>query len=504
MALRLNVLKYSINYEAIRSVHNSYLFIVFLSVCAFILALVGTHAIYHSYPLCMDEYLTNFQAHIFLKNKIVAPIPAAWRDFVFSLSPTYVHISPDKHFWVPQYLPGYAALKAVFLYFSSPSLLNPLLGGISVLLIAYISTKIWSEDKYAPFLAAVLLFSSSQFLITSMSYYSWPAHLCLNLLWLSLYLSSHALAFYLLPWVGVFAINLHQPHVHLLFALPFLITILRTRPMRKVLYIAVVYAFGCALSLYWLKVILPPAIVKTGAPLIFPGIPQVAVRLMNLVYLMSWNNLAVTIFLIALVLNYRPLNPICKNLAWGFLLTFVFYLFVNGTGGHGWGSRYSYSIIGNLVLLSVAGFKKVYEVQKSSQAVNVLVLSTVLSLLIQFPIRAYQVESFIRPYATTMAYLKSRKTPVVIVDAVSVYYGQDFIRNDPFLLRNPKIMVKSRLTAQQIKTLRQRYEVTWVKKDDLVNQGLPPRLDKYRGLYYKLFPLPVVGWIYDSARNLLG
>jgi hypothetical protein len=505
IVIRLISPKYFINYDISSfAIYNSYFVILLVSICAFLLVLVGTHFVYHSYPLCMDEYLTNFQAHILLKGKIVAPIPNAWRDLARPLASTYVHISPDNHFWVPQYLPGYAALKAIFLYFSLPSLLNPLLGGISVLLIAHISKKIWPEDKYAPVLAAVLLFSSSQFLITSMSYYSWPAHLCLNLLWLSLYLSSHASAFYALPWVGVFAINLHQPHVHLLFACPFLITILRTRPIRSVLYVAIVYAFGCALALYWLKVILPPGIGRTGVPFTIPGIPEVTVRLMNIVYLMSWNNLAMSIFLVVLALNYRPLNPICKNLAWGFLLTFGFYLFFKGTGGHGWGSRYSYSILGNLVLMSVAGFKKVYEVQKLSQAVSVVVLSTVLALLIQFPLRAYQVETFIRPYAETMAYLKSRKTPVVIVDAVSVYYGQDFIRNDPFLLKNPRIMVKSRLTAQQIETLQQRYGVTWVGKDDLVKRGLPPRLDKYRGLYYKLFPLPVIGRVYDTARHLLG
>jgi len=437
----------------------------------------------------MDEYLVNFQADILLKKKIFAPIPTAWRDFALPLSSSYIHISPDKHFWVPQYLPGYAALKSIWIYFSVPSLLNPMLGGISIFLIAHIAKKIWPDDKYTPVLAVVLLFSSSQFLITSMSFYPWPAHLCLNLLWLSLYLSPHALAFSILPWVGVFAINLHQPHVHLLFALPFLITILRTKPIRSVLYIAAVYGLGCALALYWLKFILAPLMVQAESPLTFPGIPQVIVRLMNLVYLISWNNLAMSIFLIGLVLNYRPLNPICKDLAWGFLLTFSFYLFFSGTGGHGWGSRYSYSILGNLVLLSIAGFKKMYEAEESSRAVNILLLSTLLAFFVQIPLRAYQVESFIRPYAATMAYLESEKTPVVIVDAISVYYGQDLVRNDPFLLKTPKIMLKSRLTERQIEILQKNYEVTWVNQEDLVKRGLPPRLDKYLGIYYKEFPL---------------
>ncbi len=85
-----------------------------------------------------------------------------------------------------------------------------------------------------------------------------------------------------------------------------------------------------------------------------------------------------------------------------------------------------------------------------------------------------QVESFVKPYAKAMANIKSIKAPVVVVDDLSVYYGRDLIRNDPFLRSEPIIMSIHRLTEDQLTILKDRYPVKMVGQEKLVEEGLPP------------------------------
>jgi hypothetical protein len=378
----------------------------------------------------MDEYLVDFQAQIFLGKKLVGNIPSCWTEFVYAMTPDYVQVSNDNTYWVPQYLPGFAAFKAAFIFLRIPSLLNPLMCAISLVSIADIAKKIWPQNKHAPVLAAILLFSSSQFLLTSMTVYSWPAHLCLNLVWLWLYIRDDRMGLILLPWVGIMAIGLHRPQVHALFALPFLLRMLKTK--------------------------------------------QVHTRMMNLVYLVSWQNLASSVLAIVFFIKWRQMPPILKDIAFGFLLTFGFYLFLRGTGGHGWGARHIHSALGNMVLLSVGGFYACHKAQQSEYLYRFLIFSTALACLVQLPIRCMQAESFVRPYAKAMANIESIKAPVVVVDDLSVYYGQDLIRNDPFLRSEPIIISKRRLTEDQLTILKDRYPVKMVGQEKLVEEGLPP------------------------------
>lgn len=450
-------------------------YIIGISSFALCFTLLGTHKFFHNFALCMDEYLVDFQAQIFLGKKLVGNIPSCWTEFVYAMTPDYVQVSNDNTYWVPQYLPGFAAFKAAFIFLRIPSLLNPLMCAISLVSIADIAKKIWPQNKHAPVLAAILLFSSSQFLLTSMTVYSWPAHLCLNLVWLWLYIRDDRMGLILLPWVGIMAIGLHRPQVHALFALPFLLRMLKTKHWHTVCYVASVYFFGCCIWLLWIKFILPVSIDRSFASEMgIPGIMQVHTRMMNLVYLVSWQNLASSVLAIVFFIKWRQMPPILKDIAFGFLLTFGFYLFLRGTGGHGWGARHIHSALGNMVLLSVGGFYACHKAQQSEYLYRFLIFSTALACLVQLPIRCMQAESFVRPYAKAMANIESIKAPVVVVDDLSVYYGQDLIRNDPFLRSEPIIMSKRRLTEDQLTILKDRYPVKMVGQEKLVEEGLPP------------------------------
>ena len=69
--------------------------------------------------------------------------------------------------------------------------------------------------------AAVLLATSSQFLLTAMTPYSMTAHLALNLAWLWLFLRGGVVGHSLAIAVGALACGLHQLVFHPLFVAPF-------------------------------------------------------------------------------------------------------------------------------------------------------------------------------------------------------------------------------------------------------------------------------------------
>ena len=184
----------------------------------FAISALGTHLVCHNYALTADENLADFQAKIFLRGEIQTKVPERWLPILRNLKPTFVAYHPETNAWNAQYLPVYAAMRAVFQSVQLQSLLNPFLAAISILALYGTARNIWPEKKENSLLAAMLLASSSQFLVMAMTSYAMPAHLALNTVWLWLYTRPGEKKFYLAPIVGVLAIGLHQPIVHALFA----------------------------------------------------------------------------------------------------------------------------------------------------------------------------------------------------------------------------------------------------------------------------------------------
>ena len=71
---------------------------------------------------------------------------------------------------------------------------------------------------------------------------------------------------------------------------------------------------------------------------------------------------------------------------------------------------------------------------------RLLVASALLTVFVQWPIRAWQIEGYVRPFARVHAYVASIDADVVIVDPTTSWYGIDLIRNDPFLRQTPKVL----------------------------------------------------------------
>ena len=207
-----------------------------------LVAWLGDSLVLHGFPLSNDEFLPRFQAQIFLAGKIKALLPPELREFGKALTPIFAIFDPQEGTWISAYLPIYAALRTGFLALGVESLTGPALAGLSLVLIAAVARRLWPQEPLAPLVAVVLLASSTQFLITSMTSYAYPAHLCFNLAWLYFYCRGDRLGYLVTPWIGFFALGLHNPFVHALFVAPFLLALVWRRNWRLTLYFGAVYA----------------------------------------------------------------------------------------------------------------------------------------------------------------------------------------------------------------------------------------------------------------------
>lgn len=449
--------------------------IALLAALALGITALGTFAVYHRFALSLDEFCADFQAEIFCEGKIAAPIPPEWHEVVRWMKPTFVVYDPVKQTWMAPYLPVYSAMRAVFRLANVSWLLNPALAALSVLAIAGTARRLFSQSAAAPWLAAVLLVSSPQFLITSMSGYSMPAHLALNLVWLWLYARQDRAGLLLAPLIGFAAIGLHQPNVHLLFALPFCARLVWQRRWGWAVYYALAYIAAIAVWMAWWKWVRPNALEASAKWMSLPGSIHLLIQPMNVVLIFSWCSLAAGVLALTVLRQWKALPPMVRDLAWSCALTFVFHFGFNSTQGHGWGERYFYSALGCFVLLAVAGWEPLCAAWGESRARTLAGTSILATLLVLFPVRAAQVESIVRPFADADAALRHAKAGVVLISPGVVWYGADLVRNDPFLRERPLRAFRYKLGAAQIEMFRRAGPVADISPAQLARFGLIPR-----------------------------
>lgn len=450
----------------------------------------------HNHPFSADEFALTYQSEIFASGHLSAHVPPELQEFGKAMTPTFVSWSAKTSDWHASYLPVYSALRAAFVVMSCPVLLNPLLGGVSVLLIASIARQLWPQNALSPLVAAVLLATSCQLQLTSSSFYSMSAHLAANLLWLWLYLRNTKLSLALAGIIGAFAVGLHQINVHPLFVAPFLLRTVRDRRWGLASYFALVYG---AASLFWLNwyefshqtaaatstaAASPagPALVQTAANTFFgwPEWFQWLNQPMNAVLVYSWQSSAFFLCSILGFAQFRRYDAIAADLVLGLAVTILLYFFYFGNQGHGWGYRYLYSHLGNLVLLSMYGWQFFQERLGESRALRMLAVSTGMFALLQLPLRAVQAEEVVRPFAETQAFFSAQKERVLIVDTGSMWYGEDIIRNDPFLKNGPLVMKRQSLTRKAYNAVPRLGPVREITGNDLLPLGMIPLIPPAR------------------------
>jgi hypothetical protein len=399
----------------------------------------GTLLVMRGIPLAMDEYAASFQAHIFAAGRITASIPEQWRALAPWMTPMFIAYKPDAHLWLASYLPVYAGMRALFVPLHAEWLVNPLLAAASVVLLDRVARRLWPGDDRRRCLALAFLVTSAQFCVMSMSGYSMAAHLCLNLLWLLFYLRDDRAGYLAAPWVGVLAMGLHNPMPHVLFVAPFLARLLIRRRVRWLSYMSAVYLAGAAIWLQWaLFTGRGPGGGSFRSLLAHFRMPDDILRFiqgLNLVLILTWQTPVVAVLLVLALLAWRDLEGTERDLATGLLLSFAFYLGFSATQGHGWGYRYIYGALGNIMLLAATGATLASRELRGRTLRTLIAVSLLLSVAVQLPLRLRQTETFVRPWSRMMSFIESRPAAVVAIDFDAGWYASDLVRNDPLFSR---------------------------------------------------------------------
>ncbi|MEO1731973.1 MAG: hypothetical protein AAFR64_14725, partial [Pseudomonadota bacterium] len=231
-----------------------------------LVALGGTFLVFSNYPLSLDEFWARADGAAFARGVPLAQIPQEWRSYGEALQPIFTRLVPDEGLWASTYLPVNALLQ----WLGGP-VASPLMAAASVVMIALIARRLFPDEPFAPALAAILLATSAQTLLTAMTPYSMTAHLLFDLVWLWLFLQRRMWAYLASLVIAALAMGLHQEAFFPLFALPFLLErFLTGQRLFAVLYVICIGAGFLAWNSYDLFVYgwfdaSPPVEATTGS-----------------------------------------------------------------------------------------------------------------------------------------------------------------------------------------------------------------------------------------------
>jgi hypothetical protein len=462
-----------------------------IAVCVAVAGLVGTYLVCHGFALSRDERMAEFDTIILRSGQLIAPLPTAWRPFAAAMEPEFRLPVPGDVAWVSSYLPGNAALRAFFDLLGGAALTGPALAGIAVVAVMAVARRLWPQSRDAALVAALLLATSPQLILTAMTAYAMTAHLALNLLWLWLFLKDRPLSRAGALAVGFLACGLHQVIFHPLFVAPFILQLLLERRWRLASLYALAYAlFGIFWILYWQLVlsangIAAPAGSGVGIAyfvtriielLLDFGGQNLAVMAKNLLRLVAWQNvLLVPLVALGIGAAWRA-GGVLRSLILGIVLTAATIFLLLPYQGHGWGYRYFHGLLGSFALVAAQGWLVLTGGAAPSQrwaASSALAFGVAFSLVLLLPLRAYEAHRFIAPYAAAMAAIERTDADVVIVDSGGITFGIDFVRNDPLLRSRPKVMLLEALTPASLGELCTSYRVAVFAKDEAVAHDVP-------------------------------
>jgi hypothetical protein len=452
--------------------------LVAVGVAVAIVGMATTHWVMHGLLFSMDEFTVDFQARIFAHGDVAAQVPWPWRSIGPALAPVFVNFEAGNGTWRSMYLPVYSALKTPFVLVGAGELLNPLLTGASVLALGLAARRLWPGERARPWIAVALLATSSEVILTSGSGYTMPAHLLANLLWLWLYLRGDRRSWVVALLVGGLALGLHSPFPHALFVAPFFLRLLVERRWARLTSGVLAYATAAACWMAFLFQARSNVEGKTETMFslfAWPSVWTLKLHVMNLTVLLTWHAPVLGILALVVVLRLRRSPPAIVDLTFGVLLTLVFFVFFPDTQGHGWGYRYAYQVLGSLALIAAEGVPAVSSVLGERRTRAWLATGLALALVVQLPLRLVQAERFVRPFAAGAEYVRSRPQPIVIVHGRGVWYGNDLIRNDPYLAR-PIVVRREMLAPGAVAEIKRVFPggVVEVNDDQILRLGMTP------------------------------
>lgn len=445
-------------------------------------ACVGRFAVYQNFNLCIDEYLNDFEVRILDQHHLVATVPEEWRDYRDAMRVPYENYNPNRDYWTSGFLPGFAGLDYLFSQFNLDWALSPVLAALSILLLAGLARRIFSDQPVPAATVAILLLAlSPQFLAMAMTKFAWTAHLCGSLFWVWLFSHPNRFLFLLTPILGALLIGLHQPQVHPLMAAPFVLRLVYSRQWKTFSWFVFWYLIG-AWSWYQVFVLLRPAAFAGGGDLnnllpvstfsIIPVLLSLIFATFHAVTLLAWATPMLVPFLGMFLFTWKRQPPLVQDAFLAVCLTFFFYLFFPHPQGHGWGFRYLHSVYGLLALAAAGGALTLCREGWNSQVSKALLAGAAFSLLVQIPYRIYEIRTMVRPLALTWNYISRQPTDFVIIKTSDFWYSWDLIRNDPWLRQKPFIFNGEKLTPGQWTDLARRGTVTVIGANEVKGFGV--------------------------------
>lgn len=408
--------------------------------CATLVLAAAALLVYRAHPLSMDEYTPLFQARVFARGRLAGQVPPELLPRLVPPMRWFIESAPSGAM-VSAYWPGFALLLTPFVWLGCPWLLNPLLGGATLLLGHRLARRLWPDTRAAGW-AVLFIAASPAFSVNAISFYSMAAHLAASLLFAVLVLEERLV---LAGAVGSLALALHNPFPHTLFALPFIVSIAR-RPGRiaNLARLAAGYVPGVIVLVggwMWYRAqVTAPVETRVGLlagldvvrkyAFTAPSLDLLLVRTMNLAELFSWAAPLLVPLAVLGALRSRGNRGACL-LATAALLTALGYAFVPYDQGHGWGYRYFHAAWAALPLLAASAVEN----GSTTAPLRRLALSAALfSLVLCTPLRFAQVRTFIDAHLAQVPEVPgAHRRQVVFVDASQGSYTIDLVQNDPFL-----------------------------------------------------------------------
>ena len=437
----------------------------------FVFLCLGSFWVYKTHPLSMDEYSALFQAGVFASGKLSGSFPPELLDDLIppGFQNMFLSVSRSTGEVSSSYWPGFSLLLAPFAWLGVPWAANPAIGAISLLVICRLARRITGSQEAGGW-AVLLAIASPVFIVSSLSYYSMPAHLMLNAAYALLLLRPTLWRTVAAGLIGSLALTLHNPLPHALFAIPFIVwLILRGGSLRLLACLALAYALPwIVLGLGWKLYLgtLASQAPSSGAAAPLPGVvvmvlgylevftlpslTRIQYRVAGLTKLWTWGALGI-IVLAAWGYWLRRADTPVRLLAATLAATVLGFFLVPFDQGHGWGYRYAYPawfvlpVLGAVALASLASGNSARE-SSAAELRSMAGWGIALSLVLCNALRLIQVESFMDrhlgqvPPLAQAALAGSRE--VIFVNARNGFYSIDLVQNDPFLRGDRIVMLR--------------------------------------------------------------
>jgi hypothetical protein len=447
---------------------------------------LGTHAVYHAHPLSMDEYAPVFQSAVFAEGRLAGQFPPDLVPWLIARGFLNVFFKADAAGQVvSSYWPGHALLLAPFTLLGASWLLNPLLGGATVLVMHRLARELLGKAEWAG-LVVLLTLASPAVTINAVSYYSMPAHLLANAAFAMLLVRPSAPRAFLAGVIGSIALVLHNPVPHLLFSVPWIVWLALHEKRLKLIaaiaagYLPISLLVGFGWAWYYRSIGSPLTALEVAAKtgpgsmlwqfwrnvLELPSHDMLMNRFWALGKLWLWSTPALIALAIAGLFRVHR-QAVWRVLAGCAVLTLSVYFFVPFDQGHGWGFRYFHATWLVLPLFAVAAIAPMRGSNEASsfRLHGYLAACAMLSLVLMTSLRAIQVEGFISRHLAQVPVAPDGETRVTIVEPLGGYYLADLAQNDPFLRQRSLVLVTRGPSRDEVMMSKRFPQYTLLYKD---------------------------------------